>query len=258
MKPYLYLSLIPEALIASHLSPEKYGAYLAIGARKRSRGQAIFFKLSDDYAAERLHRLGLDSTLERTAPHLRQSCYLSVYRVLEEIPLHVIESLHLVAGDGRVLTLQPGAYAEPAASRYYLYQEFCPATPRIVSMLPPRALAEHITDARQRVSLPAVAFADLRLDRLSVNPDATDVNDLPYANLDHLRDCLRELQAKPNKVAKSVVRFLQQDVLFRTLQNGFYVASRGGDFRYFPMPSQEDLETLHAHWWRSALSNFGG
>ena len=50
MKTYLYLSLLPEALVASHLAPDDYGTYLATGASKRSRGQALFLKLNDDYA----------------------------------------------------------------------------------------------------------------------------------------------------------------------------------------------------------------
>lgn len=259
MKPYLYLSLMPEALIASHLSPEQYGAYLAVGASKRSRGQALFFKLTDAYAETQLHALGVDPALGRPSPSLqRRSYYLSIYRVLEQTPLEALETLHLVTEDGRCLTLKPDTYLRPSFSRFYLYQEFCPATPRIVSLLAPDEFGAHITDPRQRVCLPAVVFADLRLDRLSLNPDSDEVENLPYPNLDHLRDCLRELEAKPNKVAKSVIRFLQQDVLFRTLQDGFYAAAQGGGFRYFPMPPQEDLETLHAHWWRSALSNFGG
>lgn len=259
MKTYLYLSLIPEALIASHLAPEEYGRYLAVGARQRSRGQAIFFRLSDAYAESRLRALGIEPNLQRSPQDPpRRSCYLSVYRVLEETPLDALESLHLVTDDGRVLNLAPGQYTPETGSSVHLYQEFCPVTPRIVSLLEPRAYGEHITDVHQRVSLPAVVFADLRLDKLSHNPEATDVDDLPYPNLEHLRDCLRELKNKRGKPGKTVIRFLQQDVLFRTLQRGFYVAARGGGFRFFPMPPREDLETIFDPWWRSALSDFGG
>ena len=50
MKNHLYLSLMPESLVASHLAPDEFGAYIATGTKKRARGQAIFFKLSDAYA----------------------------------------------------------------------------------------------------------------------------------------------------------------------------------------------------------------
>ncbi|MFA6288452.1 MAG: hypothetical protein WC661_13800 [Opitutaceae bacterium] len=259
MKTYLYLTLLPEALVASHLPPEEYGAYLAIGTQKRARGQALFFKLSDAYAAQRLAELGVSPTLDRPAAGpLRHSAYLSVYRVLESIPITALESLHLITEDGRNLTLKPGTYEIDAAPRLHLYQEFCPVTPRVVSTLDPKAFAAHITDLNQRVALPALVFAELKLERLAENADAPDVDNLPYPNMPHLRDCLREFYAKPGKSTKTVIRFLQQDVLYRTLRKGFYVAVAGGGFAYFPMPSKQELETTHYTWWRSALSTFGG
>jgi hypothetical protein len=254
MKAFVYLSLIPEALIASHLPPEQFGHYFAVGPQNRSRGQAIFFKLTDSYAAAQLVALRIDPALNRSSPaEPRRSLYLSVYRVLEQTPVEALETLHLATVDGRVLTLQHQPHPAEDDARFHLYQELCPATPRIVSLLGPQTLARHITDSSQRVSLPAVVFADLRLDGLSRDPDDRDVNNLPYGNLEHLRDCLRELRTKPNKMAKTVIRDLQHHLLFRTLRRGFYVAAQGGDsFRYFPMPTREELETVHAKWWKSA------
>ena len=106
------------------------------------------------------------------------------------------------------------------------------------------------------VALPALLFAALQLHDLRDDPDAAGVDNLPYPNLPHLRDCLRELQEK-GKTTKTVIRFLQQDVLYRTIRRGFYVAQAGGGFRFFPMPAREQLETDHYPWWRSALSTFG-
>jgi hypothetical protein len=34
---HLYLSMIPEALIASMLTPEEFGVYYALGTAKKSR-----------------------------------------------------------------------------------------------------------------------------------------------------------------------------------------------------------------------------
>ena len=45
MAKHLYLSMIPEALIASMLTPEEFGVYYAVGSEKKSRGQAIFFEI---------------------------------------------------------------------------------------------------------------------------------------------------------------------------------------------------------------------
>jgi hypothetical protein len=251
MTTHLYLSLIPEALVASHLPPDEYGSYLALGSKKRSHGQGIFFKLSDGYAAKRLE--SYPDIHELKDGRVRRSAYLGIHRVLEQTPLDALESLHLVTNDGHVLTLHPAAYVPAPGPRYHLYQEFCPITPRVVSELEPRDFAAHITDTSRPVSLPALVFAELILNRLCDDPEANAGDNLPYGSLEHLRDCLRELRAKPGKTSKLVVRHLDQDVLFRTIHRGFYVAAAGGGFLSFPMPSKEELETTHYNWWRSAL-----
>ena len=255
MTIHLYLSLIPEALVASHLPPDEYGAYLALGPKKRSHGQAIFFKLSDAYAQQKLD--AYPGIAELRDGRLRRSAYLGVHRVLEQTPLDAIESLHLTTNDGHVLTLLPGEYKPDPGPRYHLYQEFCPVTPRVASTLSPKEFAAAITDTTQPVSLPALAFAELILERLGDDPEATGVDNLPYRSIEHLRDCLRELRAKQTKSTKLVVRYLEQDVLFRTILGGFYVAGQGGAFRYFPMPSRDELETTYYTWWRSALRSTG-
>lgn len=257
MKPYLYLSLVPESLIASHLSPEEFGSYISVGSQKRSRGQAIYFKLTDAYAEATFKKLGMDAALGRTAGEpLRRSAYLNIYRVLEQTPLEALETLYLTTDDGRVLTLKPASYQQDLAPRFHLYQEFCPVSPRVVSTLEPQAFAKEITDPTKPISLPALVFAELKLEQMAEDPEAKAQN-LPYTSIEHMRDCMRELKAKPNKKMKTVVRNLHQDVLYRTLRGGFYVATAGGGFRHFPMPSREELESTYYPWWRSALSSFG-
>ena len=49
MTVHLYLSLMPEALIASMLTPEEFGVYYAVGSAKKSRGRAMFFEIDPDY-----------------------------------------------------------------------------------------------------------------------------------------------------------------------------------------------------------------
>src|SRR5688572_11706316 len=104
---HLYLSLMPESLVASHLPPEEFGSYMATGTKKRSRGQAIFFKLSEAYAAEYISGEVARRMAERSP---RRSLYLSIYRVLERIPVEAVESAHLTTDDGRVLSLRPAPY----------------------------------------------------------------------------------------------------------------------------------------------------
>ena len=49
MTVHLYLSLIPEALIASMLPPEEFGVYYTVGYTKKTSGQAMFVELDPDF-----------------------------------------------------------------------------------------------------------------------------------------------------------------------------------------------------------------
>ena len=83
MKKYLYLSLTPEALIASMLPPLEFGNYMAVGSRKRTRGQAIFFEIDVDKLT---NHFPLELIDKRCVPDEtgkpKRSVYLSIYRAL--------------------------------------------------------------------------------------------------------------------------------------------------------------------------------
>ncbi|MBI4601819.1 MAG: hypothetical protein HY721_07645 [Planctomycetes bacterium] len=254
MKTYLYLSLMPEALIASMLSPEEFGCYYAVGTKKRSRGQAVFFEVDP---ALRSDYFPLDTIAARCVPHAdgqpKRSVYLSVYRVLENVPLEALGRLYLVTDDGRVLGLQQGLWEAEDGRALHLYQELCPVTPLISSMLDPGGFGRFITDPAQPVFLPKIVFVELVLNRLDKDPLMASANNLPYSQIDHIRDCLVGLLANPEKPTKTVTRYMRQELLYRTIKNGVFVA---GPQRllYYPMPSRHDLESKHYTWWRSALT----
>lgn len=258
MPTYLYLSLIPEALVASMLPPDDFGLYYAIGSAKRSRGQAVFFSVDRDKLSP--DDFPLDEIEKRCVSHKdgrpKTSIYLSIYRVLERIPRDALLALHLATDDGRVLTLQPKPFVADGEERSRLYQEFCPVSPRIVSRLDPAEFAAFITDPAQNVRVPRIAFAELTLGNLKNNPDHPNIDNLPYPNIGHLRDCLRALDNAPTKSTKTVNRQMTQEVLYRTIRNGFFVGDQDG-ITAFPLPSRDSLEREHLAWWRSAQSTFG-
>ena len=108
MKNYLYLSLIPEALIASQLPPEEFGAYFATGVFRRNCDQAVFFEIDPNFKSD---YLPVDKIGELCKPHEdgkpHKSVYLSVYRVLEHIPMSAFRNLYVVTSDGKTLELSP-------------------------------------------------------------------------------------------------------------------------------------------------------
>lgn len=252
MKRYLYLSLTPEALISSMLSPEDFGSYLATGTKKRTRGQALFFEVDMDAVA---NIVPMDYIEQRCVlqegGRPKSSVYLSIYRVLENIPLSALKSLYLTTDDGRVLELKQGKYGGDKSGELHLYQELAPVNPRIASTLAPDQFLKEMTGGKQKVSLPKLVFVELKLNGLAVDAENAPLKDLPYPNLDHLRDCLMILKTEPGKTKKTIIRFFNRDLLFRTIKNGFFVGDKD-QILYYPFPSVEELENKHYAWWRSA------
>lgn len=191
----------------------------------------------------------------RCVPHKdgspKRSVYLSIYRVLETIPLHALKDLYLTTDDGRVLSLSQADYAPKNNNQLHLYQELCPVTVRVASDLEPQAFMKRVTDTSHHVSLPRLFFADLHLDDLANDPVGGLAENLPYSNIPHLRDCLIDIHNKENKLTKTVIRFMKGEFLYRTTNNGFFVGDQE-TFLFYPFPSKEELETKHWVWWRSA------
>jgi hypothetical protein len=251
MSIYFYLSLVPEALIASMLPPKEFGNYLAVGTKKRTRGQAIFFVLNNlDRDSFKMGEIE-----QRCVPHPdgepKHSVYVSIYRVLEQIPLRTIGNLYLVTPDGRVLELESMKQLPEFAHTFHMYQEICPVHPRIVSSLNPKEFCVYITDPKNAIHVPKICFVDLRLGELSADPEHGDIKDLPYRAIGHLRDCLVQLIKNPGKHTKTVDRVHPQSFPFRTILNGVFLGG-GEGLLYYPFPSEKELNSLHHEWWRSA------
>lgn len=257
MDRHLYLSLIPESLIASMLPPVDFGNYYAIGAQAKSRGQAVFFEVDPDFESD---YFDLSQIEKRCLPHPdgrpRKSTYLSIYRVLEHVPISALGKLYLTTDDGRVLGLEARQWQPDTSGGVHLYQEYCPVGPRVASNLPPERFIQRVTDPGQPISVPKIVFAELILDGLSTDPRHAPADNLPYPNIAHLRDCLIEQMEDADKPTKLVTRAIRGDILYRTIRNGFFIGA-GSEFKYYPMPDRLELENQYYDWWRSALTTFG-
>jgi hypothetical protein len=254
MAVHLYLSLIPEALIASMLTPEEFGAYYAVGSQKKSRGQAIFFEIDPQFRGSGFQ---VDEAIKRCVPHEdgspKQSIYISVYRVLENVPMEVIQCLYLTTQDGRTLGIDPSAQLPSAGEELHLYREVSPVTPLVVSTLGPQPFYDLIVkNPTSLIKLPAISFTELRLDDLAKDPANGEAGDLPYANLEHLRGCLKEIRTKAINT-KMVDRLPTGSLPFRMIKNGFFVGNTK-TLLYFPMPDEKTLVDKYYRWWRSATS----
>lgn len=252
MTVHLYLSLVPEALIASMLSPEEFGTYYAVGTKKKSSGQAMFFEVDPDFRSKYFR---INEGISRCVPHddgtPKASIYISVYRVLEHVPLEALGKFYLVTQDGRTLGLESTSEIPAMDDGLHLYKEMAPVTPVIASRLNPLEFYDLIVkNPTSLVTLPAIVFAELRLDELAEDPEMGQVGDLPYSNLDHLREVLKDLKTKP-VATKMVDRASPATFAYRTVKNGFFVGNEN-EMAYYPLPSSEVLRETNYRWWRSA------
>ncbi|MFZ3071116.1 MAG: hypothetical protein WA110_08360 [Anaerolineaceae bacterium] len=252
METHLYLSLLPEALIVSMLSPEEFGTYYAVGSAKKSRGQAIFFEVDINFRNPYFH---MDDALERCVPHEdgspKASIYVSVYRVLEHMDMNALQDLYLTTQDGRTLGLKSSPDLPSIETSLHLYQEIVPVTPLVVSRLDPVAFYDLIVKTpTSLITVPAITFVELQLGELAQDPEMGLLNNLPYGNLDHLRQCLSDVKTKYVST-KMVDRTHSPVISYRTIKNGFFVGN-AEQLKYYPMPSQETLRSENYRWFRSA------
>lgn len=252
METRLYLSLIPEALIYSQLSPEQFGKYLAVGDKRLTRGPAIFFEVDPDFETEAFH---LEAARRKCVAHPdgtpRRSSYASVYMALAHIPIAALGSLFLATSDGLVLELNRQDYAPSQRTGLHLYQEIVPVQPRVASPLEPKEFSDYVTNPQNLVFLPRLAFCELRLNGLGTDPERSSAGNLPYVNMNHLRECLTALKYKSDKMTKIVLRSPDVHRLFPVMANGFFVGDQS-DFAYYPLPGEDERETVHYRWFNSA------
>ncbi len=240
-----------EALVASQLEPEAFGRYMAVGTRKNTKGNVLFFEidstLENDYF--RIHDLA-----QLCRPHAdgspKRSKYLSIYRVLEHLRPSEFGRLYLVTADGRVLALQPTPYdSNHEEEGPSLYQELCPVSPMVVSKLPPAKFVRFMTDPGNPLHLPRLLFADLLIER---DESGMLAGYLPYDDPRHLVDCINEVEAGDHeKQTKTVSRTPVIHGFFRTIRRGFFLGD-ACEVKFYPIPERRVLEIAHSKWWRSA------
>ncbi len=249
---YLYLSLIPEALVASMLPPEEFGTYLAVGTMKRSRGDAMYFSLKSDFRSD---FFDFARVARSCVPHAdgspKHSVYAGTYRVLEHVPLDALEDLYLTTRDGRVLKLEQAPLPSDFPETHFVYDEICPVHPLIASRLNPVEFSAFITDPETAIRVPRICFVQLDAEFfIGASQDGSVSHPLGYLP-DRMHDCFAELD-RTDKRSKTVDRTHQLACGWKHVKNGYFVGDPGGVV-YYPFPSPEELARHHHKWHRSAM-----
>lgn len=242
----------PEALVGSMLPPEEFGHYLSTGTKKRNRGQAIFFEVDLEKVSSLIDIESLNKRcVIKSDGKPKSSVYLSVYRVLETIPVEALKSLYLSTDHGCVLELKKTTYdvSKETQDDLHLYQELCPVSPMVASSLPPSVFLKRLTDGSTPIVLPKLFFVELKLGEMARNPLTGSAEDLPYGNIGHLRDCLEIIRGEYEKHMKTVNRIFSGELLYRTIETGFYAGSKT-ELAYYPYPKMSELEKINYNFFR--------
>jgi hypothetical protein len=252
MAVHLYFSLIPEALIASMLPPEKFGQYYATGHKYKSKGQSLFFEIDPAF---RHPYFEIDTAYSRCVPSAdgtpKNSVYVAVYRVLEHLPLSAIGIMYLTTAYGHTIGLPRSPALPERKPGLHMYQDLAPVNSLVVSTQDPVAYYEGITSKPAKfIRFPGMCFVELELGALAKDPENGAVDDLPYSFMHHLREALMVLEPKV-KESKLVHRVHSLEFPYRMVKGGFYMGN-GADLAFYAMPSHAELRRDHHSWWRSA------
>lgn len=251
---YYYLTVYPmEALIASQLEPRQFGFYMSRGTGKGSAERLIFMEIEPrcSEAFDWNHAEKHCVTKESGDP--KHSVYLSVYRVLEHIPLEAMKTCHLVTRDGMSLPIEKDERGDCGfLAPYFLYQEICPVAPLAVSALNPSDFADHIINGSGKISLPAMVFVDIKVIDLNDLEHSGNVGAFYDRNTGHLKECLSEVRSPEGKKTKIVDRSYASRFSYQVIGRGIF-AARGKNILCYPMPDHATLKQIDYDWGRSAM-----
>lgn len=258
MAVYLYFSLIPEALIASNLPPEKFGQYYATGSGYKSKGQCLFFEVDPNFRNE---YFDIQTAIDRCVPAAdgtpKHSVYVSVYRVLEHLPVSALGKLYVTTAYGHTLGLERGEMPTERDTSLHLYQDLAPINSLVVSNLEAETFYQSVTTQPTKfIRFPGLFFVELCLGELATDPENGQANELPYPFIHHLREALMVLKPRTDdnpstKDSKMVHRIHSLEFPYRMIKKGFYVGN-GEELVFYPMLDHRELRENHNQWWRSA------
>jgi hypothetical protein len=252
---HYYLMVSPsEALVASMLDSAEFGAYMATGEHKTASEQLIFAELTGEFGDE----FDWDYARRACKPHAdgtpKHSVYLSVYRVLERVPLIYLGKLYLVTRDGRSLELSQMPYRESFDWRgYALYKELCPVTPLVASSLPPEPFSRYLLDSTNHISVPAIVFADVNIIDLDDLEHTGNVGGMyDREGREHVKMCFEEIRKHPGKRSKTIDRSASIRFTYQSIGEGIFFARHKEGFVFYRMPTRDEIRKNHYEWGRSA------
>ena len=249
MRPYLYLSMTPESLVASMLARLSSENILPWGRKTATRSGTVL-RAGCGPLRRRLRSRPRGPACVHADGRPKNSLYLSIYRVLERVPLTAIKSLWLASERGKVSELTPSATLPTSLSSIFSTRkmfQFTRSSP--VAWL--AAFAEYITRPNKPLYVPRICFLDIDLAEMATDPEHGKPRELYYPDhYWHLRGCLLELRDSQTKSTKTVDRSHAEHFPYHCIKHGFYVGDLN-QLLFLPFPAYNDLHGKHHDWWHS-------
>lgn len=254
METRFYVSIFPtEALIASQLTPEHFGQYMAIGRKNGSYEKIMFVEIEGGFGSHFDWKHAEEHCVRHEDGEPKHSLWMSIYRTLENVPLSALKDLYLTTNDGRTLCLPRSEYRPGDATRsYWVYQELCPIHPLVVSSYDPPTFSEHMTHPDVKVHVPKIAFCDLKTVNFDNLEDTGNVGSIYDTNLNHLKSCIASVTSKEVKKVKNVERSRTESFGYQTINRGIYIGE-GRTVVQYSMPGVDEIRQHHYDWGRSAM-----
>jgi hypothetical protein len=254
MDTHFYLSVFPtQAMIASQLTPEQFGAYMSTGAKNGSYEQLIFIEVEGGFGSYFDWKYANERCVTHEDGRPKNSVWLSVYRSLEHTPFSAMKAMYLTTRDGRVLELNKSDYSQPDNKvKYFVYNELCPIEPLVVSVLDPKSFGEYMTDTKNKIAVPSVVFADLKTIDLDDPTNTGNIGATYDRNLEHLKNCVEQVLNIPDKKNKNIERHHVENFSYQIINRGIYL-STAKEMVFYPMPSVDELRQNNYDWARSAM-----
>ena len=123
-------------------------------------------------------------------------------------------------------------------------------SPLVASSLPPSLFLKRLTDGSIPIVLPMLFFVELKLGELATDPLKGSAEHLPYHNIGHMRDCLEIIRGEYEKHMKTVNRIFNGELLYRTIDSGFYAGSKD-EMVFYPYPKMSELERMNYNFFRA-------
>ena len=253
MKSIHYYMIFPtEALIASMLTPDQFGIYMAMGSKRGSHERLVFVEIDEEFPSD----FDWEYARIHTVPHKdgrpKHSVYLAAYRVLERVPFDRLGTLYLTTSGGLTLPLQKGVFPNNfPKTPYYLYQDLCPVQPLVISAMPPDAYGIYMVSSDCKISLPAICYCDLRVLDPSDSVDTGNLGPIYHRNPGHLEDCIMAVTER-GKLSKTLARTFAGSFTYQIVKSGFAFVNPEARV-WYAMPTFEKLTAQNYDWARSAM-----